>query len=94
MSSLHVVSLACKRIVHQTSDSPDTVEEPYHLHKLGILNTHRMNDAQESFITREKRRPSSKSISLHHTLTCMFTEDLDDAASFPARSDVPLEVAT
>ena len=44
---------------------------PSHLIEFAILNHHRMNDAQETLVTRKDARSSSESVTLEETLACM-----------------------
>jgi hypothetical protein len=69
-----------------------TVISTYHFGKLGILDHHSLDDAEESFVAWEKARSACEGIPLEHALTGVFGENLDDAPAFGAGGDVPLEV--
>ena len=72
---------------HETA-SPGT----YRLYEFAILDHHRMDDAQEGFITRKQPGPTRQRVTLQHTLASVFRQDLDDSSALVARGDVPLEV--
>lgn len=64
-----------------------------HLDEFGILHHHCVDDTKEALIRREESNTASEGISLHETLTQVFTENLDNPAIASIGELIPLEVA-
>ena len=55
-------------------------------------NHHGMDDPKETFITWEEACPARQRVPLHHSLTGMLGENLNDTAAFRSSLWVPLKV--
>jgi len=64
-----------------------------HFDELGILHHHCMNDTKEALIGRENSNAASQGITLHESLTHVFTENFNYTAAACIGKFVPLEVA-
>jgi hypothetical protein len=65
----------------------------YHFGELGVLDHHCVDDAEECFVAWEEACSPSEGVTLEHTLTGVFREDLDNTSTFIAGGDIPLEVS-
>lgn len=66
----------------------------YHLHELGVLHHHGVNNAQKTFIRWKDTDAPSQSIALHETLAHMLAQNFDNATSLGVGEFIPLEVPT
>ena len=64
----------------------------YHLDEFGVLDHHRVDNAEEGLVTGEQACPSSEGVSLKHTLTSVLRKHLNNTSTLSATSDIPLEV--
>ena len=62
------------------------------LDELGVLDHHRVNDAEEGLVTREETGPAGQGVTLEHALAGVLGQDLDDTTAIGTGGDIPLEV--
>lgn len=69
-------------------------KEAYHLHELGVLHHHGVDNAKETFIRWKYTDAPSQSIALHETLAHMLAQNFNNPASLGVGEFIPLEVPT
>lgn len=65
----------------------------YHFIELSVLHHHGVNNAKETFIRGEYRRPTGQRIALHKTLTQMLAQHFDYPSAPGIGVLAPLEIS-